>query len=115
MGIILIIIVAILAVTGLITFNIKALSPEGKPPAVEEENSSDSSAFPTADESITEIITPTDNDELKMKDQDYRLALSKLHKQKPNEEQTAEKKPDLRKMKDKEYRGTLEDFRQNGD
>ncbi|MDQ7860706.1 hypothetical protein RCO48_05280 [Peribacillus frigoritolerans] len=38
MGIILIIIVAILAVTGLITFNIKALSPEGKPPAVEEEN-----------------------------------------------------------------------------
>ncbi|MFJ7367459.1 hypothetical protein ACIQWQ_25675 [Peribacillus frigoritolerans] len=115
MGIILIIIVAILAVTGLITFNIKALSPEGKPPAVEEENSSESSAFPTADDSITEIITPTDNDELKMKDQDYRLALSKLHKQKPNDEQTAEKKPDLRKMKDKEYRGTLEDFRQNGD
>ncbi|WP_458353384.1 hypothetical protein [Peribacillus frigoritolerans] len=115
MGIILIIIIAILAVTGLITFNIKALSPEGKPPAVEEENSSEESVFPTADESITEIITPTDNDELKMKDQDYRLALSKLHKQKPNDEQTAEKKPDLRKMKDKEYRGTLEDFRQNGD
>ncbi|MGE7607440.1 hypothetical protein ACQKML_12600 [Peribacillus frigoritolerans] len=115
MGIILIIIVAILAVTGLITFNIKALSPEGKPPAVEEENSSESTALPTADDSITEVITPTDNDELKMKDQDYRLALSKLHKQKPNDEQTAEKKPDLRKMKDKEYRGTLEDFRQNGD
>ncbi|MBX9957946.1 hypothetical protein H7T43_24105 [Peribacillus simplex] len=117
MGIILIIIVAILAVTGLITFNIKALSPEGKPPAVEEENSSESesSAFPTADDSITEIISPTDNDELKMKDQDYRLALSKLHKQKPNDEPTEEKKPDIRKMKDKEYRGTLEDFRQNGD
>ncbi len=115
MGIILIIIVAILAVTGLITFNIKALSPEGKPPAVEEENSSESSAFPTADDSITEIISPTDNDELKMKDQDYRLALSKLHKQKPNDEPTAEKKPDIHKMKDKEYRGTLEDFRQNGD
>ncbi|MEV5115068.1 hypothetical protein [Peribacillus frigoritolerans] len=115
MGIILIIIVAILAVTGLITFNIKALSPEGKPPAVEEENSSEDSPFPTADDSITEIITPTDNDELKMKDQDYRLALSKLHKQKPNDEPTAEKNPDIRKMKDKEYRGTLEDFRQNGD
>lgn len=113
MGIILIIIVAILAVTGLITFNIKALSPEGKPPAVEEENSSEESAFPTADDS--EIISPTDNDELKMKDQDYRLALSKLHKQKPNDEPTAEKNPDIRKMKDKEYRGTLEDFRQNGD
>lgn len=104
MGIILIIIVAILAVTGLITFNIKALSPEGKPPAVEEENSSESSAFPTGDD-----------DGLKMKDQDYRLALSKLHKQKPNDEPTAEKKPDIHKMKDKEYRGTLEDFRQNGD
>ncbi|MEC0347495.1 hypothetical protein [Peribacillus frigoritolerans] len=115
MGIILIIIVAILAVTGLITFNIKALSPEGKPPAVEEENLSEESAFPTADDSITEIISPTDNDELKMKDQDYRLALSKLHKQKPNDEPTAEKNPDIRKMKDKEYRGTLEDFRQNGD
>lgn len=115
MGIILIIIVAILAVTGLITFNIKALSHEGKLPAVEEENSSESSAFPTADDSITEIISPIDNDELKMKDQDYRLALSKLHKQKPNDEPTAEKKPDIRKMKDKEYRGTLEDFRQNGD
>lgn len=115
MGIILIIIVAILAVTGLITFNIKALSPEGKPPAVEEENSSEESAFSTADDSITEIISPTDNDELKMKDQDYRLALSKLHKQKPNDEPTAEKNHDIRKMKDKEYRGTLEDFRQNGD
>ncbi|MFS0596142.1 hypothetical protein AB1L16_05255 [Peribacillus frigoritolerans] len=115
MGIILIIIVAILAVTGLITFNIKALSTEGKPTAVEEENSSEESAFPTADDSITEIISPTDNDELKMKDQDYRLALSKLHKQKPNDEPTAEEKPDIRKMKDKEYRGTLEDFRQNGD
>jgi hypothetical protein len=115
MGIILIIIVAILAVTGLITFNIKALSPEGKPPAVEEENSLEESEFSTADDSITGIITPTDNDELKMKDQDYRLALSKLHKQKPNDQPTSEKKPDLRKMKDKEYRGTLEDFRQNGD
>jgi hypothetical protein len=50
-----------------------------------------------------------------MKDQDYRLALSKLHKQISNDEPTAEKKPDIRKMKDKEYRGTLEDFRQNGD
>ncbi|MES9737590.1 hypothetical protein ABWK46_09630 [Peribacillus frigoritolerans] len=115
MGIILIIIVAILAVTGLITFNIKALSPEGKPPAVEEENSSEESAFSTVDDSIAEIISPTDNDELKMKDQDYRLALSKLHKQISNDEPTAEKKPDIRKMKDKEYRGTLEDFRQNGD
>ena len=115
MGIILIIIVAILAVTGLITFNIKALSPEDKPTAVEEENSLEESAFPTADDSITEIISPTDNDELKMKDQDYRLALSKLHNQKPNDEPTAEKKPNLRKMKDEEYRGTLEDFQQNGD
>ncbi|MFJ7941181.1 hypothetical protein ACIQYG_22225 [Peribacillus sp. NPDC096622] len=115
MGIILIIIVAILAVTGLITYNIKALSPEGKPRAVEEEDPHEESAFSSADDSVTEIISPTDNDELKMKDQDYRMALSKLHKQKPNDEPASEKKPNLRKMKDAEYRGTLEDFQQNGD
>ncbi|MDQ0880492.1 hypothetical protein [Peribacillus sp. V2I11] len=110
MGIILIIIVVILAVTGLITFNIKALSPEDKPPGVEEEISLEDSSFSSADGAVTEIISPSDNDELKMKDQDYRLALSKLHNQKPNDEPTAEKKPNLRKMKDAEYRGTLEDF-----
>ncbi|MGG0411641.1 hypothetical protein [Peribacillus simplex] len=115
MGIILIIIVAILAVTGLITFNIKALSPEDKLPGVEEEHSLEESAFSSEDDSVTEIISPTVNDELKMKDQDYRLALSKLHKQKPYEEPTAEKKPNLRKMKDAEYRGKLEDFQQNDD
>ncbi|MCK1985831.1 MULTISPECIES: hypothetical protein [Peribacillus] len=115
MGIILIIIVAILAVTGLITYNIKALSPEGKPPGDEEENSLEEYTYPSADDSITEIISPTDNDELKMKDQDYRLALSKLHNQKPNDEPTAEKKPNLRKMKDEEYRGTLKDLRHKGD
>ncbi|TVX80211.1 hypothetical protein FQP34_14380 [Peribacillus simplex] len=115
MGIILIIIVAILAVTGLITFNIKALSPDDKPPVVEEENSFEDSTYSSVDDPVTEIIVPTDNDELKMKDQDYRLALSKLHNQKPNDEPTAEKKPNLRKMKDTEYRGTLEDLQQNGD
>ena len=114
MGIILIIIVAILAVTGLITFNIKALSPDEKP-VVEEEHSLEESAFPPEIDLSTEIISPTDNDELKMKDQDYRLALSKLHNQKPNDEPTAEKQPNLRKMKDTEYRGTLEDLQQNGD
>ncbi|MDM5455261.1 hypothetical protein [Peribacillus simplex] len=112
MGIILIIIVAILAITGLITFNIKALTPEDKP--VEEENSLEESASSSDDDPIT-IITPTDNDELKMKDQDYRSALSKLHNQKPNDEPPIEKKSNLRKMKDEEYRGTLEDFQQNGD
>lgn len=115
MGIILIIIIAILAVTGLITYNIKALSPGGKPPGDEEENSLEESAFPSADDSITEIISQKDNDELKMKDQDYRLALSNLHNQKPTDKPTAEKKPNLRKMKDEEYRGTLKDFRQKGD
>ncbi|MDF9763291.1 uncharacterized protein YxeA [Peribacillus simplex] len=113
MGIILIIIVAILAITGLITFNIKALTPEDK--LVEEENSLEESASSSDDDPITEIITPTDNDELKMKDQDYRSALSKLHNQKPNDEPPIEKKSNLRKMKDEEYRGTLEDFQQNGD
>ncbi|MBO0999471.1 hypothetical protein IOC57_17195 [Bacillus sp. SD075] len=113
MGIILIIIVAILAVTGLITFNIKALSPEDKPPGVEEENSLE--PFSSADDAVTEIISPTDNDELKMKDRDYRLALSKLHNQKPDDEPSAEKKPNLRKMKDAEYRDTLEDFLENHD
>ncbi|SIR95171.1 hypothetical protein SAMN05878482_107284 [Peribacillus simplex] len=115
MGIILIIIVAIIAVTGLITFNIKALSPVDKPPGVEEENSLEEFSSSSADDSVTEIISPTDNDELKMKDQDYRLALSKLHNQTPNDEPPAEKKPNLRKMKDAEYRGTLEDFQENRD
>jgi len=114
MGIILIIIVAILAVTGLITFNIRALSPEDKP-VLEKENSSGESASSSDDDPVSEIIVPTHNDELKMKDQDYRSALSKLHNHKPNDEPTAEKKPNLRKMKDEEYRGTLEDFQQNGD
>ncbi|MFE3975655.1 MULTISPECIES: hypothetical protein [unclassified Peribacillus] len=114
MGIILIIIVAILAITGLITFNIKALTPEDKP-VVEEENSLEESASSSDDDPITEIIAPTDNDELKMKDQDYRSVLSKLHNQKPNDEPPIEKKSNLRKMKDEEYRGTLEDFQQNGD
>ncbi|MGE7763123.1 hypothetical protein [Peribacillus sp. NPDC097895] len=114
MGIILIIIVAVLAVTGLITFNVKALSPEDKPVG-EEENSFEESAPSSNDDSVTEIIVPTDNDELKMKDQDYRLALSKLHNQKPNDEPAVEKKPNLRKMKDEEYRGSLEDFQQNRD
>ncbi|MGG4264449.1 hypothetical protein [Peribacillus simplex] len=114
MGIILIIIVAILAIMGLITFNIKALTPEDNKPVVEEENVLEESAS-SSDDPITEIIVPTDNDELKMKDQDYRSALSKLHNQKPDDEPHIEKKSNLRKMKDEEYRGTLEDFQQNGD
>ncbi|MGE7186021.1 hypothetical protein ACQKKK_19145 [Peribacillus sp. NPDC006672] len=113
MGIVLIIIVAILAITGLITFNIKALTPEDKP-VVEEEIPLEESAS-SSDDPISEIIVPTENDELKMKDQDYRSALSKLHNQKPNDEPHIEKKSNLRKMKDEEYRGTLEDFQQNGD
>ncbi|WP_057915666.1 hypothetical protein [Peribacillus muralis] len=116
MGLILIIIiVAILAITGLITFNIKTLSPEDKP-VVKDDDPSSESASPSDDELDTEIIIDTDNDELKMKDQDYRLALSKLHKQTPNDETPAdEKKTNVRKMKDAEFRGTLKDFQQNGD
>ncbi|MGE7767477.1 hypothetical protein [Peribacillus sp. NPDC096540] len=114
MGIILIIIVAILAVTGLITFNIKALSPDENP-VVEEEHSLGESAFPPEVDFSTEIIVQKDRDELKMKDDDYRLALSNLHNQlHSNDDSSEENNPTVRKMKDKEYRGTLEDFQQHG-
>ncbi|MFD6438462.1 hypothetical protein ACFWDG_01295 [Peribacillus sp. NPDC060186] len=112
MGIILILIVAILAVTGLITFNIKALSAVEKP-VVEEEHSFEESAFPPEIDLSTEIIVPKDRDELKMKDDDYRLALSNLHNQQhPIDNSSEENNQTVRKMKDEEYRGTLEDFQQ---
>ncbi|WP_340372790.1 hypothetical protein [Peribacillus sp. FSL E2-0218] len=116
MGLILIIIiVAILAITGLITFNIKALSPEEKP-VIKDDAPLSKSDLSSDDELDTEIIFPTDNDELKMKDQDYRLALSKLQKQTPNDEPSEEeKKPNLGKMKDSEYRGKLKNFQQKDD
>ncbi|MGW6300475.1 hypothetical protein [Peribacillus butanolivorans] len=114
MGIILIIIVAILAITGLITFNIKALSPDEKP-VVEEEHSLEESAFSPEIDLNTEIIVQKDRDELKMKDDDYRLVLSNLHSQlHSNDDSSEENNPTVRKMKDEEYRGTLEDFQQYG-
>ncbi|WP_285768714.1 hypothetical protein [Peribacillus sp. SI8-4] len=116
MGLILIIIiVAILAITGLITFNIKTLSPAEKTVIKEDEPSSEFDS-PSVAELDTELIVPADDDELKMKDQDYRLALSKLHKQTPNDEPAQEeKKPNVGKMKDSEYRGKLKNFQQKDD
>ncbi|MGE7877568.1 hypothetical protein [Peribacillus muralis] len=116
MGLILIIIiVAILAITGLITFNIKALSPEEKP-VVKDAEPSTESGLPSNDELDTEIIVSAVSDELKMKDQDYRSALSKLHKQTLNDDPTEEEnKPDSHKMKDSEYRGKLKNFQQKND
>lgn len=115
MGFILIIIVAILAVAGLISFNMKAFS-SGEKPSMEKDDVVEESITSSEKMPTTEIIDQTDSSELKMKDDDYRLALSKLHNQLPSSDQSSEEdNPTIRKMNDDEYRGTLENFKKHSE
>lgn len=116
MSIIIVLIVAILVAAGLITFNIRSLSPDK--PDIEEDSSLDDAAPAIDKEPQTEVLDPQKDDHLKMKDDDYRSVLAKMHNQSASDDRAPNTRPpgaDANKMRDNEYRGTLKDLKKDED
>ena len=116
MSIIIVLIVAVLVAAGLITFNIRTLSPDK--PEMEEEGSLADPAPAIEKEPHTEVLDPQKDGHLKMKDEDYRSILTKMHNQSVSEDGAPNTKPsgtDVHKMRDNEYRGTLKNIKKDDD